>query len=201
MQPAVNLLVANDLTASSLPEIYKSQKADVRHFVLPQLGIDEVRQITNASSYKSLGAGDYVFVIVATNITHEAQNALLKLFEEPPTKTIFYLIIPAENLLLPTLRSRFILADSKLSKLDNSLADEFMRLGYSERLELIANKVKNKDVVWMESLVTGLGQIDKEKNLEANFKRSLLLCESYFRIRGAGKKMILEELALSLPVS
>ncbi len=201
MQPSVNLLIAPDLVTSSLPEDYKKPKTDVRHFILPQLGIDEVRQITTASSSKSLSESDYVFVIVTANITLEAQNALLKIFEEPPKGTIFYLIIPAETLLLPTLRSRFILADSAVTKLDNVTATDFMQLGYSERLELIADKIKKKDAGWMETLVVGLGQIDKEQNFEANFKHSLLLCESYFRIRGAGKKMLLEELALSLPVS
>lgn len=201
MQPAVNLLIAKDIESSALPDSLKLQKTDVRHFILSQLGINEVRYLTDASAKKSLTEEDYVFVILANVITPEAQNALLKLFEEPPAKTIFYLIIPAESMLLPTLRSRFILANDSNSKVDTTVGREFIKLNYAERLELIASKAKNKDLVWMENLVTTLGYLDKIEKISPKFKKSLLLCEAYFRIRGAGKKMLLEELALTLPVS
>lgn len=201
MQPSVNLLIAKDIASSALPDSLKQQKTDVRHFILPQLGINEVRYLTDASARKSLGEGDYVFVVLATTISIEAQNAMLKLFEEPPVKTIFYLIIPAESILLPTLRSRFIMADNQYGEIDTTVGREFISLGYAERLEIIAAKAKSKDFVWMENLVTTLGYLDKTQNLSTNFKRSLLLSESYFRIRGAGRKMLLEELALALPVS
>lgn len=49
-----------------------------------------------------------IFIICADSITSEAQNALLKLFEEPPEYAIFFLIIPSAHLLLGTLKSRLL---------------------------------------------------------------------------------------------
>jgi DNA polymerase-3 subunit delta' len=39
-------------------------------------------------------------------LTEEAANALLKLIEEPPVKTVFFLMTEHEEILLPTIRSR-----------------------------------------------------------------------------------------------
>jgi len=201
MRPPINLLIAGEIAGSALPEAFQYPKSDIRHFIFPQIGIDEVREITRVSANKSLSDGDYVFVILTSSITVEAQNAFLKLFEEPPQNTIFYLIIPAESILLPTLRSRFIDADNQHIPVDTKIAQDFMDLDYANRLEMIADKAKKKDLIWMEAVVGGLGHIDKTASLSPAFKKSLLLCESYFRIRGAGRKMLLEEIALSLPVS
>jgi DNA polymerase-3 subunit delta' len=45
-------------------------------------------------------------IIVATTYRVEAQNALLKLLEEPPRNIIFILIAKSKTALLPTIRSR-----------------------------------------------------------------------------------------------
>jgi DNA polymerase-3 subunit delta' len=45
-------------------------------------------------------------VIVATTYRIEAQNALLKLLEEPPRNIVFILIAKSKTALLPTIRSR-----------------------------------------------------------------------------------------------
>jgi len=45
-------------------------------------------------------------IIVATTYRIEAQNALLKLLEEPPRNIVFILIAKSKTALLPTIRSR-----------------------------------------------------------------------------------------------
>lgn len=47
-----------------------------------------------------------VFAPAAHTMTSEAQNALLKILEEPPAPTVFLLSCPDERLLLPTVASR-----------------------------------------------------------------------------------------------
>ena len=200
MEPPVNLLIAANITTSDLPLAYKTPSADVRHFVLPQLGIKEVRQIIETASSRSWGMAEYVFVIVSSSLTTEAQNAMLKLFEEPPENSKFYLILPNEALLLPTLRSRFITATTEAKVFDLKAARDFMKLSYAERLELVSDRAKARDQSWMEVLVMQLIKLDQESKLDANSKRSLLLAENYIKIRGASKKALLEELALTLPV-
>ena len=49
-----------------------------------------------------------IIVIMANAFRGEAQNFLLKLFEEPPKNVKFLIVCPSKNLLLATVRSRFI---------------------------------------------------------------------------------------------
>ncbi|WP_273337563.1 DNA polymerase III subunit delta', partial [Campylobacter avium] len=54
-----------------------------------------------------------IIVIMANSFRNEAQNFLLKLFEEPPKNIKFLLVSPSRNLLLATVRSRFICENLK----------------------------------------------------------------------------------------
>jgi DNA polymerase-3 subunit delta' len=73
------------------------------------IGIEAIRELQHFTSLKLPGAIDtlrIIFIPEAQTITGEAQNALLKLLEEPPQNTHFILTASSEQLLLPTIRSR-----------------------------------------------------------------------------------------------
>lgn len=73
------------------------------------IGIDTVRQLEQFLSLKVPGktAHDRVVIIEdAQLLTLEAQNALLKLLEEPPDGTVLILTVDHERAMLPTIRSR-----------------------------------------------------------------------------------------------
>ena len=59
------------------------------------------------------GDGKKIFVLTMNGITVEAQNAMLKLLEEPPEYAHFFLFIPSAHLLLPTMKSRVSIIDIK----------------------------------------------------------------------------------------
>jgi len=63
---------------------------------------------------KSGNCGRKFFILEIDSITREAQNALLKIFEEPNEYAHFFLVIPSEELLLPTLRSRLFMVRTRL---------------------------------------------------------------------------------------
>lgn len=85
--------------------------ADIRHIV-PQglsLSVDSMREIVQAASRRP-GTGRWQIVIVedADRLTEQAANALLKVVEEPPSRTVFLLCAPSvdpEDISV-TLRSR-----------------------------------------------------------------------------------------------
>ncbi len=66
---------------------------------------DARRVLETAASAPVIGESK-VLIISASRAYHEAQNALLKLFEEPPVGTYLFFILPSLGGLLPTLRSR-----------------------------------------------------------------------------------------------
>lgn len=67
---------------------------------------EDARRIAQKAGLQSLGEHGKAIVIAANRIFHEAQNVLLKTFEEPVDGTTLILVIPSEGDLIPTLRSR-----------------------------------------------------------------------------------------------
>src|SRR3989338_8882990 len=73
------------------------------------MGIGEAHALQDFAQRVAVAGGEKIFVVSARGITKEAQSALLKIFEEPPEHTHFFLIVPSLALLLPTLLSRLFI--------------------------------------------------------------------------------------------
>ena len=73
-------------------------------------GIDTVRELITTSKYKGFGSdGRRMWIIDEVHkMTNDAQNALLKLLEDPPKDSYFILCTTDPNKLLPTVRGRCI---------------------------------------------------------------------------------------------
>ena len=84
----------------------------IRHGLL---SVDDARRLRSMAELSPTRGETKVLIISATRLFHEAQNALLKLFEEPPAGTILVLVVPTEGILLPTLRSRLTTLSSRES--------------------------------------------------------------------------------------
>jgi DNA polymerase-3 subunit delta' len=99
---------------------------------------DLVRELSlraYSGRYRIVLLGDVAFA------THEAANALLKFFEEPPAGVVVLLTTSALGTLLPTIRSRFIEIEfSALNKEEivSLLAREGVEQGAAERAAAVA---------------------------------------------------------------
>lgn len=107
MHIPAELYIAPSVSAAGLDAEHQHPSADVRHFVGDRCGIATVHEIVAAASRRGFGTS-YTFVLAFQSLTNEAQNALLKLTEEPPAHTRIILIVPSEHLILSTLRSRLL---------------------------------------------------------------------------------------------
>ena len=109
-------------------------------------GIGNGREIQNLASKKAVSGNTRIFVIAFSSITSEAQNSLLKLFEEPSEGVHFFIIISSFEIFLPTLKSRLhILKIGSVSGDEKSLADKFIKASKGKRLELLKDIIENKD--------------------------------------------------------
>jgi len=71
------------------------------------IGVDQVRELSEALAMTSMRSGYRVAVIApADTMTPAAQNALLKTLEEPAARTVIVLVTARPSVLLATLRSR-----------------------------------------------------------------------------------------------
>jgi len=116
----------------------------LRYF--PLFGIEESRLI-KAEQSRRLAPKEKSFIVLSCHsITVEAQNALLKTFEEPAPNVHLFLIVPEKQSLLPTLLSRCELVqlemgESKSGKIYPN-PEEFIKAVPENRLVIVADFVK-----------------------------------------------------------
>lgn len=74
-----------------------------------EISIDTIRELKRKLQLKTIGTSPIRRVVLIEDghaMSHEAQNALLKILEEPSVDTVFIVISPSENQVLPTIASR-----------------------------------------------------------------------------------------------
>ncbi|MBI4120698.1 MAG: hypothetical protein HY457_00360 [Parcubacteria group bacterium] len=164
------------------------------------LGIEESRRLKEMQSRTSSGAGRKIFIVAANSMTREAQNALLKVFEEPTEGTHFFLIVPDVGMLLPTLRSRLHVVTTHMQGVaDSGVAKEFLRASFPERVRLLGDIIEEKDKHKARAFLDELERVmyaeDKVQGTESAL-RDIEKCRGYLDSRSPSVKMILEHVAL-----
>ncbi len=177
--------------------------------------VDDARDVATVAARAPSGARGSVLVLAADRAYHEAQNALLKLFEEPPEGVRLFLILPTLGGLLPTLRSRVqVLAHESgahgVSHERNSspLAEAFLHASKEKRTALIKKLVSGKDEEERRlhrdeaiALVNGIEgsayeRFAKGERVVAELLSDIATLRSYLYDRSAPVRLILEHLAL-----
>ncbi len=171
-------------------------------YILPQLGIDDVRVLIANAYRRPDGEASMRTMIIATEfVTEEAQQALLKIIEEPPLSTAFIFVIPNGYRFLPTLESRFERSVIAHEGVLSSAFASFKEASVKDRLEQIESAVKRKDHAWYQEIKNGLTHYLKESS-HTLARGTLSELEYVVRLlltRGASNKFLLEHLALTLP--
>lgn len=190
---------ADSIASAPIDTYLKTLSVDVRHFEASSFSINDARTLSLEAITRPIASPYKEFVICAHKIAVDAQNALLKIFEEPPAHVRFHLITPASVSLLPTLRSR-LSAHTRMDTQSQPVSPAFAlfaRMGYAERIAEIAERAKAKDHQWMEDIVKGSETVAvrSPKLLEA-----VVLTRTYMGYKGSSMKMLLEHIALNLPI-
>lgn len=170
-----------------------------------KFGIDESRWLVEAGALRSSG-GRALFVLGIAGITSEAQQALLKLFEEPQEGSVYVVLVP-HGTLLPTVRSRTLEYPGVLEA-DTGTRDakKFLALSGKERSDFIA-KLLRDDEGAKERVRDFINALEAElckKAGEPEARRGLediSLVRGYLQDRSPSLKMLLEHLAVALPTA
>ncbi len=187
-----------------------AQNPDFYHERFETLGIEDSRRIKENHVTKSFQEGKKrIFIIETSAITHEAQNSLLKIFEEPNEDSHFFLIMPSAHVLLPTLRSRLYILKSanEVSHGIEALAEaeQFLKLSKKEKVDFvdrlakeISDEAKNKsDAIEFLSALEVL--VYKKQGIEnPGGLKAILKAREYINDRSPSIKQLLEYVALSL---
>ena len=176
-------------------------------------GIDEARTLTSMQSRAGFDEGARkIFIISAPSFTREAQNALLKTFEEPAAGTHFFIILPHFNTILPTLKSRVVLVSPKDAQTHDdtsALAKKFLDASLEERF-VIAKKLTDKktgEVVDREKIRSFFDNLERilytrlaGKKDGSEIFREIFQAKTYLSDRGSSPKMLIEHLAIAISV-
>ncbi len=168
--------------------------------------IDEARALKDWQSKRPAVGERKFFILALNNATHQAQNSLLKVLEEPTAGTHFFLIASTADIFLPTVRSRLFIVKFAGENIGDGKkeAEKFLKSNVGERLafaksfadEITDGKKTKTDVIkFLDSVELAL----REKNLaEAGVFEELLQAKIFLRSSGSSVKMLLENLALRL---
>lgn len=178
---------------------YTTAEEYIREFDV--FGIDDSRELIRLAHMRSLGK--QIFLYRMQSCTREAQNALLKLFEEPPRDTHFFLCIGggAHNV-LPTLKSRVWILGDSLSSDFSELGRKFLAASGGERLSLLESIIKEKDMKAAQALLRELESILYERKEYIQNTRALkhiINVRNILNDKGASLKILLESVALITP--
>lgn len=176
-----------------------------------KLGIAEARLIKQHFALKPYSAKGRVVVLEdASNLTIEAQNALLKTLEEPPKEAMLILGAPSDANLLPTIISRcevVILTLNLIQGFQDPVEmpkqvrhdiEKLINSNMEDRFEYVAN-LKEK-----EQFLRALTYFFRDKLLHkpnketAQFLKELLQAEKWAK-QNVNIRAILEYLMLSIP--
>lgn len=185
---------------------------DISHYTFGKaIGIEDVRNIQKSALLKPFRGKTKAVVIDAyENITLEAQNALLKILEEPPANTIIVIQIAKKELLLPTIISRckviilqqkeIKLNEEELSKVNNDL-NILLNGKTGDKLKIAQDIARNKDgKMWLEKMATfikeKMAKDNKNSNL-LNFLKELQKTYKTIQSTNVSQRTALENLFLS----
>lgn len=182
------------------------------------IGIEEVRNLQKKIFLKPL-KGDIKATIIknAQNLTIPAQNALLKILEEPPLDTTIIVTAESKDILLPTILSRCKIIELKESpKFSEKELTQYaitltslITLKVPERLKLAQDTAKNKEeaLLWLkktifaarEQLIKSVRENQKNPASEyLNLLISLNKTHTILSTTNANPRLTLENLFLNL---
>ena len=147
----------------------------------------------------------------------EAQNTLLKIFEEPIENTHFFIIIPDINILLKTLVSRFYLIRTK-TELGNELkeAEKFITMPTRNRIDFIkellaeaeedeenlvieTSSARSKALKFLNALETILQSKFLKNYSDFTFFKHFFKVREFLNQPGSSAKSLMESVALITP--
>lgn len=161
------------------------------------LGIDESRALQEMQLMRPVKGDRKIFIVSVGAMTSEAQNSLLKVFEEPTPGTHFFVISSTERILLPTLRSRMVVVSHPSAQKSDMKAEarKFIPMSPKARLAFVEPYIEEKDKAKAEEFLNAVvSELRAAGKMEA--VKEIVSLIKYLKDRSPSIKLILERVAL-----
>ncbi|MEI8174471.1 MAG: hypothetical protein WCG28_00800 [bacterium] len=118
--------------------IKTSGNPDFCHIVIDNFKVDEAFDLRSMSSNRGFSSSKKIFLICVNSFSLDAENVLLKMFEEPIENTHFFLVVPDINSLLATLVSRFYVISTNQDLTEEMKnAEKFISISLPKRIDFL----------------------------------------------------------------
>jgi DNA polymerase III delta prime subunit len=186
-----------------------------------------LKSLTSNKSFSNKEGSKKIFIISANSFLLEAQNSLLKVFEEPIENTHFFILTPSVSIFIPTLLSRFYVIREDIDEQSiNKEVDTFLKSSKFQRIEFLkvllkgptkddeeedeeesldienTDSPKAKALKFLDSIELTL---HKKFNAKSDTKSMKSIFDQIFKVRkylrqpGSSVKSLMESVALSIP--
>jgi len=190
----LQLLARQGVNIQGNPDVYARQYA--------RFGADDARELRERANLRGQNATSRYFIVATPTITTDAQNVLLKTLEEPPGGAVFFLITPAPQSLLPTLRSRMqVLALGGEPEAGPVDAATFLAAAPEKRIEMLSPLLEKDedDKRDLRPVLSFLAALETRLKKNPEGLRALYSARKYLTDKGALVKPLLEQVALLMP--
>lgn len=197
--------------------IRTSGNPDFYNLSFDTLKIDDSRNLKMLNYEKRFSDQRKIIIISINFLLHEAQNALLKIIEEPSPYTHFFFIVPDISHLLKTFLSRFYIIrqiDHQKNELEE--AEKFVKMNKNERIEFIKKLVsadtseegetisvspKSKSLKFLNALEKVMSDKILRKIDDCSYFEQILKVREFLSQPGSSAKNMMESIALIIPHS
>ncbi len=193
---------------------------DFYHITIDNFKIDEAFDLRAMSSDRGFSPSKKIFLLCVNTISLDAQNVLLKMFEEPILNTHFFLIVPDSNALLKTLVSRFYSVSARATLAEEAKnAEKFIAMSLRERIEylkillaepeeedeegseiVVTDSARSKALQFLNALELVLHRIFLSKTVfDTRFFEHFFRVRESLRMPGSATKTLMESVVLLIP--
>ncbi|MES2223467.1 MAG: hypothetical protein V4469_00880 [Patescibacteria group bacterium] len=198
-----------DLIKSGLTDVglLVDGNPDIFFLAYQKFGIEDARNVIEMSLGAPVQNEKKIIVFSFDSITNDAQNAFLKIFEDPSPQLKFVLNTYTADGLLPTLRSRLSIYKNK-KEVEVVNVDGFMKMSVGEKLKEIEKMVKdykdggNKQTI--KQFLLGIHYFLEEKVKKGEKGNNLVALKAtakaldYLEDKSSSVKILLESVVLAL---
>lgn len=150
--------------------------------------------------------GIKIFIVGLNFISREAQNALLKVLEEPIAHTHFFFVVPSLHTILPTLKSRVRIVTRREHGIEAEMLwdpELFYSASLSKRFEMIkhiVDDIKDGERGKIEAIqfCEALTEYARKNNASYVTLETLLKARMYLFDHASSVKVVLDTLAIVL---
>ncbi len=200
--------------------IKTSGNPDFCHITIDNFKIDEAFDLRSMSGNRSFSPAKKIFVISVNSFSLDAQNVLLKMFEEPIENTHFFLVVPDTNSLLKTLVSRFYVISARQGLAEEAKsAEKFINMPLQKRIDFIKellvepeeedserneivvlDSTRSKALKFLNALESTLHKkLISKGTFDTGFFEHIFKVREFLRMPGSSTKTLMESVALIVP--